>query len=138
MAAPRPSGAKPRKCGICRADLVEMPTEQFETCPYCGNRLELARDKPATIYLAAFPILDQQTMSVFERIAGLMTQAEPARVDLDFKGVSFLTSAALGKLLALAKTAKEAKIPVSLHHLDANIREVVEITGLKRLLASET
>jgi anti-anti-sigma factor len=140
MAPSRSSGPDASRCVICEREVPiarSAGAERPASCPHCGNQPEFADGRPAAIRLAAYPILDQQTMDVFDRISDMLMHTKPPLVDLDFQGVSFLTSAALSKLVKLVRMAQGEKTRVTLHNVEPHIREVIEITGLKRLLAQD-
>jgi anti-sigma B factor antagonist len=58
-------------------------------------------------------------------------------VRLDFANVKFLSSAALGKMVTLAKKAKSLSVRLVLCNIDPMIQEVLAITNLKKLFEIE-
>ena len=79
-------------------------------------------------------ILDEQNIQVIgEQLFQLVDELGRRKVLLNFKNVEFLSSAALGKLIMLAKRAAKWGAPVVLAHLDPLIKEVFDVTHLNKL-----
>ncbi len=124
------------RCPVCgRKVALEPPVGPLRTtaCPRCANPLSLEGAEAPSIKLAAFPILDEKTMVIFERLGRWLDKAQPAQLELDFHGVKFLSSAALGKLIRLAKTAQGFQAPVVLRNLEPVVKEVLEVTRTRDL-----
>ncbi len=63
--------------------------------------------------------------------------ANDSTVILDFVGVDYLSSAALGKIITMNKKLKEKNATFILRNLSENIREVFQITRLDKFLRIE-
>src|SRR5688572_26756454 len=115
------------RCPVCaRKVALEPPVGPLRTtaCPRCANALSLEGAAAPSIKLAAFPILDEKTMGIFERLGRWMAKEQPTQLELDFRGVKFLSSTALGKLIRLAKTAQGFQSRVVLCNLEPVVKEV--------------
>lgn len=136
MAASRNRNDETKACAICErdADAATSPeADDAAYCAHCGNRLAYAPGKAATVLLSAYPLLDQQSMDVFDRVMTLRERIQPPKLVLDFDGVTFLTSAALGKLIELTKESQAAQTKVMLRNVGPMMREIFEVTRLNRL-----
>jgi anti-sigma B factor antagonist len=81
-------------------------------------------------------ILDEQNIQIIgEQLFGLVDQN--AKILLNFSNVEYLSSAALGKLIALNKKVKAANGRLILCSIDPNIYEVFELTRLDQILKIE-
>jgi anti-sigma B factor antagonist len=81
-------------------------------------------------------ILDEQNIQVIgEQLFGLVDQNQ--KILLNFSNVEYLSSAALGKLIALNKKVKAADGRLILCSIDPNIYEVFELTRLDQILTIE-
>ena len=82
-------------------------------------------------------ILDEQNIQIIgEQLFGLVDQNQ--KILLNFSNVEYLSSAALGKLIALNKKVKAADGRLILCSIDPNIYEVFELTRLDQILKIET
>src|SRR5438874_9821999 len=78
-------------------------------------------------------ILDEQNIQIIgEQLFGLVDQNQ--KILLNFSNVEYLSSAALGKLIALNKKVKAADGRLILCNIDPNIYEVFELTRLDQIL----
>src|ERR1700684_497663 len=74
-------------------------------------------------------ILDEQNIQIIgEQLFGLVDQNN--KILLNFGDVEYLSSAALGKLIALNKKVKASDGRLILCNIDPNIYEVFELTRL--------
>ena len=124
------------RCPICaRKVALEPPVGPLQTtaCPRCDNMLSLEGAKSPSIKLTAFPLLDERTMVIFDRLKRWLVKSPPEVLQLDFHGAKFLSSAALGKLIRLAKAARALETRVVLRNLEPLIREVLEVTRTREL-----
>jgi anti-sigma B factor antagonist len=81
-------------------------------------------------------ILDEQNIQIIgEQLFGLVDQNQ--KILLNFSNVEYLSSAALGKLIALNKKVKAADGRLILCSIDPNIYEVFELTRLDQILKIE-
>lgn len=65
------------------------------------------------------------------------TTPEKSKVILDFTGVDYLSSAALGKMITMNKKLKEKEIILILRNMNENIHEVFVITRLDKFFKIE-
>ena len=80
--------------------------------------------------------LDAQTAPVADQgITGLIEQGE-TRVLIDFGGTDYISSAGLRVLLKAAKRLKQAGGAFGLCNVNAQIREVLEVSGFATIMAS--
>ncbi len=54
---------------------------------------------------------------------------------LDFRGVTFMSSAMIGKIVLLNKKCKKSKTTIKLCNISASIMEVFEITRLNKIFS---
>lgn len=81
-------------------------------------------------------ILDEQNIQIIgEQLFGLVDQNP--KILLNFSNVEYLSSAALGKLIALNKKVKAADGRLILCSIDPAIYEVFELTRLDQILKIE-
>jgi anti-sigma B factor antagonist len=79
-------------------------------------------------------ILDEQNIQIIgEQLFSLVDDSGRTKVLLNFGNVEYLSSAALGKLITMNKKVQAKKGRLALCSIDPSIKEVFEITGLKRL-----
>jgi anti-anti-sigma factor len=137
---PSHTSQKTVSCPVCGRNVaLEPPVGPLSatSCPRCDNALSLEGAQAPSIKLAKFPLLDERTMAIFERLERFLEESHPAQLDLDFEGVVFLSSAALGKLIRLAKTAQSFEGRVVLRHVEPMIREVLDVTHTRGLFQIE-
>jgi anti-sigma B factor antagonist len=81
-------------------------------------------------------ILDEQNIqNIGEQLYSLVDDAGRKKIVLNFGKVEYLSSAALGKLITLNKKLQAAGGRLALCNIDAQIYEVFEITGLKKVFS---
>src|SRR5712664_1423801 len=79
-------------------------------------------------------ILDEQNIQIIgEQLFSLIDELGRKKILLNFGNVEYMSSAALGKLITLNKKVQGASGKLVLCNIDANIREVFEITRLDKL-----
>jgi anti-sigma B factor antagonist len=79
-------------------------------------------------------ILDEQNIqAIGEQLYGLVDDAGKKKMLLNFGRVEYLSSAALGKLITLNKKVQTAGGRLALCCIDPQIKEVFDITGLRRV-----
>ena len=79
-------------------------------------------------------ILDEQNIQIIgEQLFSLIDELGRKKILLNFGNVEYMSSAALGKLITLNKKVQGSSGKLVLCNIDANIREVFEITRLDKL-----
>ena len=79
-------------------------------------------------------ILDEQNIQIIgEQLFSLIDELGRKKILLNFGNVEYMSSAALGKLITLNKKVQGASGKLVLCNIDANIREVFEITSIDKL-----
>ena len=80
-------------------------------------------------------ILDEQNIQVIgEQLSELVDAEKRTKVILNFSNVEYLSSAALGKIIALNSKLKKANGKLVLCNIRADIKEVFTITKLDKLI----
>jgi anti-sigma B factor antagonist len=79
-------------------------------------------------------ILDEQNIQVIgDQLFSLVDELGRKKLLLNFGNVEYMSSAALGKLITLNKKVQGAGGKLVLCNIDANIREVFQITRLDKI-----
>ena len=78
-------------------------------------------------------IEDMNIQQLGNELATLVETSGCKKLLLNFNGVDFLSSAALGKLITLEKRSKKAKCVLKMSNIRPEIYEVFAITKLNRL-----
>src|ERR1700716_733972 len=79
-------------------------------------------------------ILDEQNIQIIgEQLFSLVDEVGRRKILLNFRNVEYLSSAALAKLITLNKKLQQVNGRLILCNIDAQIKEVFEITKLNRL-----
>jgi anti-sigma B factor antagonist len=95
------------------------------------RRFETEERDGLTVVKFVDPLLDEQnTWIIKKQVAELVEERDQAPLLLDFANVKFLSSAALGALLALHRKAKKRGVDISLCHLAPELEDVFQATGL--------
>jgi len=98
---------------------------------------DLVTTKKDGVLIIAFAVnrvwTEAEVAKVGERLANL-AHSEGDKVLLDFSNLQQMSSAMLGKLLALNKECEEHKIKLRLCNMQPHIKEVFTTTGLHKLL----
>lgn len=101
------------------------------------NGLEIRERDGVTV--ASFrdaSILDVTTIqNIGRELYGLVEQGDAKRIVLDFGGVRFLSSQALGVLITLRRKADEKKVDIALAAIRPELARVFQITNLHKLFA---
>ncbi len=80
-------------------------------------------------------ILDENIIKiVVEELFALVNNSYKIKLIIDFQNVDYLSSAVLGKLVALKKLVDEAKGQVKLCNIKPSIRQIFSITKLDKLI----
>jgi anti-sigma B factor antagonist len=76
-------------------------------------------------------LLDSQQIDQIGReLLGVISRATDKKLFLSFKGVSFMSSAMVNKLVMLNKECKRQKVTLKFSHVGPNVMGVFDITGL--------
>jgi anti-sigma B factor antagonist len=79
-------------------------------------------------------ILDESNIQIIgNQLFGLVEEDGRLKIILDFSGVEYLSSAALGKLITMDKKVKKARGKLRLCSIRPDIYEVFAITKLNKL-----
>jgi anti-anti-sigma factor len=68
-----------------------------------------------------------------EELLGILNNRQRDRILLDFGGVRFMSSSALGILVRLQKRCREVSVPLKLCNIAPEILEIFKITKLHRV-----
>jgi anti-sigma B factor antagonist len=99
------------------------------------RRIKVETVNGETVIQFADPILDEQNSGVLsQQVLELVDKAAPQPLLLDFRGVQFLSSAALGSLLKLHKQIMAIGGQISFRNFAPDISQVLEATGLDKIL----
>ncbi len=80
-------------------------------------------------------ILDENVIKVVvEEIFALVNNSYKIKLIIDFQNVDYLSSAVLGKMVALKKLCDEAKGMLRLCNIKPSIRQIFTITKLDKLI----
>ena len=80
-------------------------------------------------------ILDEQNIQIIgEQLSELVDSEKRLKVILNFANVEYLSSAALGKIIALNSKLKKANGKLVLSNIRPDIKEVFTITKLDKLI----
>ncbi|MEL6895165.1 MAG: STAS domain-containing protein [Planctomycetota bacterium] len=92
------------------------------------------RDEVAIVYFADGKILDSQRIEqVGKELLGAVPQAIHKKMLVNFRGVSFMSSAMITKLVMLNKTCKAQGVKLKFAEVSPNVMEVFKITKLNKL-----
>jgi anti-sigma B factor antagonist len=81
-------------------------------------------------------ILDEgRIQEIGNSLLGICKHAGDAakRLVVDFRGVQFMSSAMIGKLVLLNKAARQSAIDVRMANISKNVLEVFKITGVNKV-----
>src|SRR5579862_857519 len=86
-----------------------------------------------TVFLTDVKILDESSISQLSTaLTALISKTSEPNVVIDFSGVKFMSSSALGMLVKINKQCKEFKINLKLCSIHKDIAEVFKITRLDK------
>jgi anti-sigma B factor antagonist len=104
-----------------------------------GGQRRLDIEEIGDVTIAKFidkKILDETNIQIIgNQLFGLIDEDSRTKIILDFSGVEYLSSAALGKLITMDKKAKAAKAKLRLCSIRPEIYEVFAITKLNKLFS---
>lgn len=79
-------------------------------------------------------ILDEaKIQQIGKELMELVPQATNSKLVLDFSGVSFMSSAMIGKLVLLHKKCKSSDVTMKVCNISDNVMEVFKITRLHKV-----
>ncbi len=79
-------------------------------------------------------ILDEAKIAqIGKELMELVSMADQGKMVVDFSGVSFMSSAMIGKLVLLHKRCKSAEIKMKVCQISDNVMEVFKITRLHKV-----
>ena len=91
------------------------------------------RDEIAFVYFNDSKILDSQRIDMAGReLRELVEGGQTKRVVLNFRGVTFMSSAMITKLVMLERTCQSQDVQLRLCEIDHPVMEVFRITNLNR------
>ena len=92
------------------------------------------KDGVLVLQFADTKILDESTIDqIGKELSEACEQAASKKLLLNFKGVSFMSSAMIGKLVLLNKKCKSAEINLKLCAISENVMEVFKIMRLNKV-----
>jgi len=98
-----------------------------------ADLLTLERDDVLVIRFTSPKLLSDLTIAqIGEGFVKVVEQAK-GKLLLDFSGVTAMSSAMIGKIVALNKRCQSAKITVKLCSISPTIKEVFTLTGMNKL-----
>ena len=90
------------------------------------------------VYFSDSSILDESTMQTLGRdLMECVDRCEDQKLLLNFETVRFMSSAMLGKLVALNKKCKENEVALKMCNITKDIMEVFQMTRLNKVLDIE-
>ena len=75
----------------------------------------------------------EQIVALAQQLTGLISTDRPERLVVNFSNVQFLSSAALGKLIAIDKIARQHGVRLVLTNIQPDIHQVFVATRLNEL-----
>jgi anti-anti-sigma factor len=100
----------------------------------CHHRLE-SSDDTLKVYLSGQ--LVYETLDSVETCWEAVRAAHRQSVDLDLSDVGFMASATLGSLLGLRRWLVSRGCWLQISAMSAEVRQVLELTGVKRLFCTD-
>ncbi|SRR6056297_534449 len=92
------------------------------------------KDQILVVYFTDGKILDSQRIEqVGKELQNAIPEAEHKKLLLNFRGVSFMSSAMITKLVQLHKNCKSQGIALKFCDVSPNVLEVFRITNLKKI-----
>jgi len=93
------------------------------------------KQRDTTLIILPSGRLDGLTVDAFEHQTQSWIDQEKTFVIIDFKNLSYISSAGLRALLILAKSLQQHKARFALCSLSPQIREIFEISGFDQIIA---
>jgi anti-sigma B factor antagonist len=139
-AAPRPHGKPPTDRLGCMASGSIPPDFRFEGRMTTHRRIDVS--KTGDVSVVKFQdrkILDEASIQELGlELFALVEQENRKSILLNFTGVEFLSSAALGKLITLDRKVKSHKGRLKLCNIRPEVLEVFQITKLNKVFDIRT
>ena len=129
---------EPNRCAICGAVVVIEPSDPAgdAPCPHCGVLLWFpGPDNPDAPVVASFGAL--MNADAVKRIADLLGEERGRSIILDLSETTYITSAALARMVNLKKRLSGRGGRVLIRNLHPDLAEVFLITGLYRVFGLE-
>lgn len=93
-----------------------------------------AKEEVTVVYFSDGKILDNQRIEqVGKELQAVVPQAIHKKMLLNFRGVSFMSSAMITKLVLLSKACKAASVNLKFCEVSPNVMEVFKITKLTKV-----
>jgi anti-sigma B factor antagonist len=93
-------------------------------------------DNVLLVYFQDVRIIDESRInSLGQELGDLITNADSQRIILNFKNVSFMSSAMIGKLVLFGKKCKTAKVALRMCDINDNVEEVFNLMKLGKVFA---
>ena len=87
-------------------------------------------------YFQDVRIIDESRInSLGQELAELINNSDNNKIVLNFKNVSFMSSAMIGKLVLFGKKCKTAKVALRLCNINDNVDEVFKLMRLNKVFA---
>jgi anti-sigma B factor antagonist len=124
----------PNHCPVCGAFLRIEPSGPTgdAPCPRCGHLLWFTWDD-----LGDFQVIKPTDKVInvesLDQLFASLALRKGMRLVLDFGGVEYLSSAALGRLINLKKKVEAARGKLTIRDLHPDLREVFRITRLDQV-----
>ncbi len=126
-------------CGIdLNSDVDNDPALVGETgplCRACGQgmffRVELAGPVRVMHLQGQGLVTEQNVMRGLERVRYLISDPDCNRILIDFRGVNYLSSTILARLINLAKLAKESNATLKLSRIIPDVQDIFRIARLE-------
>lgn len=123
----------PSHCAICgtRLELELSDPPGDAPCPRCGC---LVWEDGEVVFRLPGPMLSLESFNAaLENLSRWIETREKTRLNLDFQDVSYVASAALGKMINLKKMLQTHKGTVRLTNLHPDLLEIFRITRLDQI-----
>lgn len=120
-------------------ETTQWPVDRVGNRVGSGNAMALLKMHSAedilTISFVPDRIVDSLLIQqIQDELLAVLSKVQEANVLLDFRGVRYLSSSSFGILLRAYKRCKLLKMNLKLCNLSPNIRDVIKVTGLDKML----
>ena len=127
------------KSSTIRFDVLGLRDRSSPIIPKVKTVSTLLTRNDGDVLLAYFQdvrIIDESRInSLGQELGDLITSDGSQRIILNFKNVSFMSSAMIGKLVLFGKKCKTAKIALRMCDINDNVEEVFNLMKLGKVLA---
>ncbi|WP_442511271.1 STAS domain-containing protein [Novipirellula sp. SH528] len=137
-----PEGA-PNRCPVCGAEIQVEPSRPpgDAPCPNCGQLLwfcdvSIASSDPEVLVVvfSNSGVADNQwSEQIGQELQEVVPQTPYKKLLLNFRGVSFMSSAMLSQLVTLNQECKAQGVALKFCEASPNVMEVFKITKLNKL-----